>query len=93
MESYHKRKRLSEEKYGKLVNAKPVNDDNGIVDTTQQKYVKQLRDITDEEGLERTYDTTDGLYQHYNKSFIAGTKDWPGDAIDDLKLPVDDTLK
>ena len=34
----------------------------------------------------------DGLYQHYNKLFIAGTKDWPGEAMDDLKLPFDDTL-
>ena len=54
--------------------------------------MKQLRDISDEEGLKRACETRDGLYQHYNKLFIAGTKDWPGDAIDDLKLPFDDTL-
>ena len=42
--------------------------------------------------MKRAYDTRDGLYQHYNKLFIAGTKDWPGDAIDDLKLPFGDTL-
>ena len=53
MESYHKRKRLLEEKYGKLVVVKPYNDDNGIVyknslaSRRQQKLVKQLRDITD----------------------------------------------
>ena len=56
MESYLKRKRVLEEKYGKLINVKPFNDDIGIVDTTQQKYSKQITDITDEEGFERAYD-------------------------------------
>ena len=42
--------------------------------------------------MKRAYETKDGLYQHYNKLFIAGTKDWPGDATDDLKLPFDDAL-
>ena len=31
------------------------------------------------------------LYQHCNKLLIAGTKDFPTDHIDDLKLPFDDT--
>jgi len=95
MESYHKRKRLIEEKYGKLIVVAPPNDivaKNPIVSHRQQKLVKQLRDISDEEGLKRAYDTKDGLYQHYNKLFIAGTRDFPGDHIDDLKLPLDDTL-
>ena len=43
--------------------------------------------------MKRAYDTTDGLYQHYNKLLIAGTKDFPQDHIDDLKLSFDDTLK
>ena len=42
--------------------------------------------------MKRAYDTRDGLYQHYNKLFIAGTKDFPRDHIDDLKLPFDCTL-
>ena len=92
MESYHKRKRLLEEKYGKLITLRQYNDKVSIADTTQQKNVKQLQDISDEEGLKRAYDTRDGLYQHYNKLFIAGTKDFPVDHIDDLKLPFDDTL-
>ena len=71
---------------------KPFTVDDGIVDNKQQKFVKQLQDITDEEGLKRAYDTKDGLYQHYNKLLIAGTKDFPTDHIDDLKLPFDDTL-
>ena len=83
---------MLEEKYGKLITLKPFNDDIGIVDTKQQKYVKQLQDISDEEGLKRACDTRDGLYQHYNNLFIAGTKDFPVDHIDDLKLPFDDTL-
>ena len=96
MESYHKKKRLLEEKYGKLIVVKPPNDivdKNPIASHRQQKIVKQLRDISDSEGLKRAYDTKDGLYQHYNKLFIAGTRDFPGDHIDDLKLPLDDTLK
>ena len=92
MESYHKRKKLLEDKYGKLVILKPYNDDNGIIDNKQQQFVKQLQNISDEEGLKRAYDTRGGLYQHYNKLFIAGTKDFPQDHIDDLKLPFDDTL-
>ena len=95
MESYHKRKRLLEDKYGKLSVVKPLNDDigkNAVASHRQQKIVKQLRDISDEEGLKRAYETRDGLYQHYNKLFIAGTKDFPVDHIDDLKLPFDDTL-
>ena len=39
MEPYHKRKKLLEEKYSKLKNLKPYNDDNGIVDNKQQKYI------------------------------------------------------
>ena len=92
MESYHKREKLLEEKYGKLITLKPYNDDVGVADTKQQKYVKHLQDISDEEGLKRAYDTRDGLCQHYSKLFTAGTKDFPVDHIDDLKLHFDDTL-
>ena len=41
--------------------------------------------------MKRAYDTRDGLYQHYT-IFIAGTKDFPTDHLDDLKLPFDDIL-
>ena len=51
-----------------------------------------MADITDEEGLKLAYETKDGLYQHLNKLFIAGAKDFPTDHPDDLKLPFDDTL-
>ena len=68
---------------------KPYNDAIGIADTKQQKSVRaiaahrQLQDTFDEEGLKRAHDTRDGLYQHYSKLFIAGTKDFPQDHIDD----------
>ena len=83
MESYKKERKLLEEKYGKLINLKPFNGDIGIVDNSQQKSVKQLQGITDEEGIKRAYETRDGLNQHYNKLFRAGTKDFPVDRIDD----------
>ena len=44
-------KKLLEEKCGKLIHLQPHNDDIGIVDNSQQKSVKQLQDITDDEGL------------------------------------------
>ena len=87
MESYHKRKKPLEEEYGKLVILKPYNNDVGVADNKHQKFVKQLQDISDEEGLKRAYDTRDGLYQHYNKLFIAGTKDWPTDRNYHLMIP------
>ena len=86
MESYHKRKKKLEEKYGKLINVRPYNGPEGIASDRQQKYIKEIQDISDEEGLKRAYEAKDGLYQHYNKLFIAGTKDFPQDHIDDLKL-------
>ena len=86
MDSYHKRKKLLEQIYGELINLKPYNDDNGIVDNKQQKYIKQLQDITADEGLRLAYETKDGLHQHYNKLFIAGTKDFPVDHTDDFKI-------
>ena len=52
---------------------------------------RQIADISDDEGLRLAYETKYGLYQHYNKSIIAGTKD-PIDMVDDLELPLDDTL-
>ena len=60
--------------------------------TNIRNSLKQLQDISDEEGLRLAYETKDGLYQHHNTLFIAGTKDFPQDHIDDLKLPFDDTL-
>ena len=92
MESCHKRKRLLEDKYGNLMGLKPFSDAIGIADNSQQKSIKQLQDITDEEGVNRAYETKYGLYQQYNTLFIAGAKDFPGDHTDDLKLSIDGTL-
>ena len=82
---------MLEEKYGKLINSKPFNDSD-LKENKNEKCVKQIADITDEEWLRLACETKDGLYQHYNILLIAGTKDSPQDHIDDLKLPFDDTL-
>ena len=42
MESYHKRKRILEEKYGKLISLKPLNDERVVIASNrQQKLLKQ----------------------------------------------------
>ena len=47
MESYHKRKKLLEEKYGKLIVVKPFNDERVVIASNrQQKLLKQLQDIS-----------------------------------------------
>ena len=97
MESYKKWKKLLEEKYGKLINSKPLVDSD-LEENKHEKYVRapatrrQIVDISDEEGLRLAYEAKDGLYQHFNKLFIAGTRDFPQDHIDNLKLPFDGTL-
>ena len=67
-------------------------DNNDLIDNKQQAYVRNIQDITDEEGLQRAHETTYVLHQHYNTLFKAGTKDCPRDHIDDLKLALDDIL-
>eukprot|EP00972_Heterocapsa_arctica_P057957 8550391-Heterocapsa_arctica.AAC.1 len=49
-------------------------------------------DISDEDGFTKAYAATNGLYQHYNKLFIAGTRDFPRDHWDDLNIPFHQTL-
>ena len=82
MESYKKRKRIQEAKYGKLINVKMM----------PELKEEPLIDISDEDGLTQAYAATNGLYQHYNKLFIAGTRDFPRDHWDDLKIPFHQTL-
>lgn len=48
--------------------------------------------MSDEEGLNRAYANSNRYYQHRNKLFIAGNID-PIDFYDDLKLPLENTLK
>ena len=80
MESYHKRKKKLEEKYGKLINVRPYNDElanhkiaseRAIAAHRQQKYIKEIQDISDEEGLKGAYEANDGLHQHYNKNIYS----------------------
>ena len=49
MESYHKRTML-EDKYGKLIKLKTFND-TVLNENRNEQHVKQIADITDEEGL------------------------------------------
>ena len=79
MESYRKRKREKEEKYGKLINVPPGG-------------ARPTPDISDEDGLTKAYAATNGLHQHYNKLFIAGTRDFPRDYWDDLNILFGKTL-
>ena len=55
---------MLEEKYGKLTIIKPFNDGIGIADNKQQKYIKQVTDISDKEGLRLAYEPKHGVYQH-----------------------------
>ena len=49
--------------YGRLINVKSFNDE--LLERSQNtKYVKQIADITDGEGLKNAYGAKDGLYQH-----------------------------
>ena len=91
MERYQTTKKLLDEIYGKLIHKKSFNDEV-LKNNNNDKYVKQIADTTDEEGLTFAYETKYRFGQHYNALFIAGTKDPPVDHIDDLRLPFDDTL-
>ena len=91
MESYHKRKKLLEEKCGKFINLKPYNDDVGTADNKQQNMLNNFK-IYLMKRIETSIWNNICLYQHYNKLFIAGTKGFPVDHIDDSKLQFDDTL-
>ena len=42
--------------------------------------------------MKNAFEAKYGSYQRYNYLFIAGTRDFPRDHIDDLKLPMNDTL-
>ena len=55
MESYQKRKRLLEETFGKLTAVKSFNDE--VVNNNSERYVKQIADITYEEGLKQAYES------------------------------------
>jgi hypothetical protein len=69
------------------------------VDNNVTKQFKEIHDtipnnthMSDEEGLKLAYDSPNRFYHHRNKLFVAGTKDFPQDHLDDLKLPFEDTL-
>ena len=80
--------KLLEEKYGQLIHVNLFNDE--VLKKSKIRICENAA-ITDEEGWKLAYETKNGLYQHYNKLLIAGTRDFPIDHLDDLKLPFDDT--
>jgi len=83
MESYKKRKKLQQIKYGKLLHTQ-------IIPTLKPDLVEP-QDISDEDGMTKAYSSKNGLYHHHNKLFIAGTKSLQ-DAWDDLKIPFGKTM-
>jgi len=85
MESYKKRKKLQQIKYGKLLNQQ-------LISNLEDEALPLPKDISDEDGLTKAYEAKNGLYQHYNKLFIAGTRDFPIDHLDDLRIPFGKTL-
>jgi hypothetical protein len=84
MESYKRRKKSKQIKYGKLLNFKIIQD-------LEDDPPPTPKDISDEDGLTKAYEAKNGLYQHHNKLFIAGTKSLQ-DAWDDLKIPFGKTM-
>ena len=85
---------MLEDKYGKLIKLKTFND-TVLNENRNEQHVKQIADITDEEGLRWAHASQNGLYQHYNQLYIciyiyiSGTKDFPQYNIDGLTLPFD----
>ena len=79
-----KHKKHLEQHDGQLIQVKPVNNE-AITENNTETSIRQVADIKDEEGLKLAYDQPDGLYQHYNNLFIAGTKHYPQDHLDGLE--------
>ena len=49
-----------------------------------------MQQLTDKEGLDKAYATTEKLYVHGNTMYVAGTSYWQ-DVWDDLKIPFNKT--
>ena len=62
---------MLESKYGKLINSKPFIDDKGIINNKQQKRIKQIADITDEEGLKNEHMKQQVVYISIIISFLS----------------------
>ena len=67
MDSYQQRKRCLEETNGELIQVKWFNDEI-LKNNNNEHDVKQIADITYQEGLRLAYETNYGLHQHYNLS-------------------------
>ena len=54
--------------------------------------VSNQNHMSAEEGFKQAYDSPNRYDQHRDNFFVAGTKDFPLDHIDDLKLPWENTM-
>jgi hypothetical protein len=54
---------------------------------TKNSEAIRLNAMTDVEGLDRAYARDNGIYIRNNTMFVSGTKDFPQDHWDDLKIP------
>ena len=73
------------------MNATLFNDEV-LKKSNNEQYVKQITEITDEEDLKNADQAQKMGYISINDLLIAGTRDFSRDHIDDLKLPMNDTL-
>jgi hypothetical protein len=55
---------------------------------TKNSEAIRLNALTDTEGLHRAYARDNGIYIRNNTMFVSGTKDFPQDHWDDLKIPL-----
>jgi hypothetical protein len=54
---------------------------------TNNSEAIRLNAMTDVAGLDRAYARENGIYIRNNTMFVSGTKDFPQDHWDDLKIP------
>ena len=78
--------------YNKRIENKLTDQFKQIHDVDHSFPALNKTPLSDEEGLTRAYNSPNRFYQHRNKLFVAGSID-PVNFYDDLKLPMEDTLK
>ena len=94
-EDYSKRKRFREQSPFLATRKNIYNQrvDNNVAKQFNKIHGNEIKPIShqthmsDEEGLKKAYDSPNRYYQHRNKLFVAGSKDFPQDHLDDLTLP------
>jgi hypothetical protein len=80
-----------DEKYiGSQYQTQQINNKEPI---TKNSEAIRLNALTDVEGLHRAYARDNGIYIRNTTMFVSGTKDFPQDHWDDLKIPFHETSK